>query len=140
MSSPARPGRGRAAAPAAAPDTPASPAPSAAGVGAPAALSPGAASSADELERAVDEEESEGEDLLDDDIYRADYQSQPELDQYEADGLADEGEYYEELDPRERARAERAIEKRERAEARRAGRRGAALDSPIEDEPVRKRE
>jgi len=65
-----------------------------------------------------------------------DYENVDELDNYEADGLADEDEQIEELDPRARERAERAMKKREREEQRRTGRRGGALDSPIDDEPV----
>lgn len=88
-----------------------------------------------ELQR-VPDEESEGEDLYDENNYAQDYEEVEELDNYEADGLAEEGDDVDELDPRARERAERAMRKREREEQRRTGRRGNALDSPIEDEPV----
>jgi len=128
-----------AASPSSSPASPAAAAAPGAEDDAPAGLSPGAADSADELERVADDEESEGEDLLDEDVFRQDYEDVPELDQYEAEGLAGEEEEHEEIDPRARERAERAMAKRERENQRRTGRFGGALDSPVDDEPVRTR-
>lgn len=137
MSSPRR-------APAAGGRSGAAPAASPAG-SAPAAASPAAAAGgspdggasenadADDLDRA--EEESEGEDLLDEDNYAADYEARPELDQYEAEGIDEDEEGYEQIDPRERARAEARMAKRDRETMRKSGRQGTAMDSPLDDEP-----
>ena len=144
MSSPRRaPAGGRGAtggagAPAPAPDAAAAAAsPGGAGAGAEGG-SPDAASEnadADDLDRG--EEESEGEDLLDEDNYAADYEARPELDQYEAEGIDENEDGYDEIDPRERARAEARMAKRDREDMRKSGRQGTALDSPLDDEPVR---
>ena len=122
-----------------APASPASAASPAAAAGAPAdgPVSPAAASEnadADDLDRG--EEESEGEDLLDEENYAADYEARPELDQYEAEGL-DEDEEHEEIDPQARARAEARMAKRDRESRIKGGREGRAMDSPLEDETVR---
>lgn len=132
-------GRGAAAPAPASPASPVSPAAAAAAAAA-AGLSPAAASEdadADQLERG--EEESEGEDLLDEENYAADYEARPELDQYEAEGLADEGEDADEIDPEARRRAEARMAKRDRETRNKSGREGRAMDSPLEDEVVRAR-
>lgn len=123
----------------ASPASAASPVDAAAAAAAGGPVSPAAASEnidADEMDRA--EEESEGEDLLDEDNYAADYEARPELDQYEAEGL-DEEDQHDEIDPLARARAEARMAKRDRESRIKGGREGRAMDSPLEDEAVRSR-
>ncbi|KAH8851097.1 DNA replication licensing factor MCM2 isoform 2 [Schistosoma japonicum] len=61
----------------------------------------------------LDEEEESGENLFGDDMER-DYRPIPELDVYEAEGLADPDEDLEELSPTARAEAEREMRQRDR--------------------------
>ncbi|CAH8449461.1 unnamed protein product [Schistosoma bovis] len=61
----------------------------------------------------LDEEEESGENLFGDDMER-DYRPIPELDVYEAEGLADPDEDLEELSPNARAEAEREMRRRDR--------------------------
>ncbi|CAH8452936.1 unnamed protein product [Schistosoma rodhaini] len=61
----------------------------------------------------LDEEEESGENLFGDDMER-DYRPIPELDVYEAEGLADPDEDLEELSPNTRAEAEREMRRRDR--------------------------
>jgi len=89
---------------------------------------------ADDLDRIPDDEESEGEDLLDEENYAADYRSMPELDEYDAEDLDEQD--YEDIGVAARRRAEAAMQKRDRETMRRQGRMPHALDSPIEDEPT----
>ncbi|KGL75325.1 DNA replication licensing factor mcm2, partial [Tinamus guttatus] len=88
------------------------------------------------------EEEEEGEELIGDGMER-DYRPIPELDVYEAEGLALDDEDVEELTASQREAAERAMRQRDRELERGMGRmrRGLLYDSDDEDEdrPSRKR-
>ncbi|KAF8561638.1 hypothetical protein P879_08044 [Paragonimus westermani] len=93
----------------------------------------------------LDEEEETGENLFGDDMER-DYRPIPELDVYEAEGLAPADEDLEEMSPGARAEAEREMRQRDRERALAAGglRRGILADlyGPDEEEevvPVRRR-
>ncbi|KAF6088604.1 minichromosome maintenance complex component 2 [Phyllostomus discolor] len=87
-------------------------------------------------------EEEDGEELIGDGMER-DYRAIPEIDTYEADGLALDDEDIEELTASQRAAAERAMRQRDREAGRGLGRmrRGLLYDSDEEDEdhPARKR-
>uniref|UniRef100_A0A8D0GH26 DNA replication licensing factor MCM2 n=1 Tax=Sphenodon punctatus TaxID=8508 RepID=A0A8D0GH26_SPHPU len=89
-----------------------------------------------------DEEEEEGEELIGEGMER-DYRAIPELDIYEAEGLALDDEDVEELTASQREAAERAMRQRDRELDRGLGRmrRGLLYDSDDEDEdrPSRKR-
>ncbi|XP_075839650.1 DNA replication licensing factor MCM2 [Microtus pennsylvanicus] len=88
------------------------------------------------------EEEEDGEELIGDGMER-DYRPIPELDVYEAEGLALDDEDVEELTASQREAAERAMRQRDREAGRGLGRmrRGLLYDSDEEDEerPARKR-
>uniref|UniRef100_A0A452UHL1 DNA replication licensing factor MCM2 n=1 Tax=Ursus maritimus TaxID=29073 RepID=A0A452UHL1_URSMA len=88
------------------------------------------------------EEEEDGEELIGDGMER-DYRAIPELDVYEAEGLALDDEDVEELTASHREAAERAMRQRDREAGRGLGRmrRGLLYDSDEEDEerPSRKR-
>uniref|UniRef100_I0FIN4 DNA replication licensing factor MCM2 n=1 Tax=Macaca mulatta TaxID=9544 RepID=I0FIN4_MACMU len=88
------------------------------------------------------EEEEDGEELIGDGMER-DYRAIPELDAYEAEGLALDDEDVEELTASQREAAERAMRQRDREAGRGLGRmrRGLLYDSDEEDEerPARKR-
>uniref|UniRef100_A0A8B9S7Q9 DNA replication licensing factor MCM2 n=1 Tax=Apteryx owenii TaxID=8824 RepID=A0A8B9S7Q9_APTOW len=88
------------------------------------------------------EEEEEGEELIGEGMER-DYRPIPELDVYEAEGLALDDEDVEELTASQREAAERAMRQRDRELERGMGRmrRGLLYDSDDEDEdrPSRKR-
>lgn len=91
------------------------------------------------------EEADSGENLFGDDMER-DYRPIPELDVYEAEGLAPADEEFEELSPNARAEAEREMRQRDREQALATGglRRGLIADlygSDEDDEvvPVRRR-
>ncbi|XP_025777171.1 DNA replication licensing factor MCM2 [Puma concolor] len=90
----------------------------------------------------LDEEEEDGEELIGDGMER-DYRAIPELDAYEAEGLALDDEDVEELTASQREAAERAMRQRDREAGRGLGRmrRGLLYDSDEEDEerPSRKR-
>ncbi|KAG8516967.1 DNA replication licensing factor MCM2 [Galemys pyrenaicus] len=90
----------------------------------------------------LDEEEEDGEELIGDGMER-DYRAIPELDAYEAEGLALDDEDIEELTASQREAAERAMRQRDREAGRGLGRmrRGLLYDSDEEDEerPSRKR-
>ncbi|KAF3828846.1 hypothetical protein GH733_003110 [Mirounga leonina] len=90
----------------------------------------------------LDEEEEDGEELIGDGMER-DYRAIPELDVYEAEGLALDDEDVEELTASQREAAERAMRQRDREAGRGLGRmrRGLLYDSDEEDEerPSRKR-
>uniref|UniRef100_A0A5F8GR58 DNA replication licensing factor MCM2 n=1 Tax=Monodelphis domestica TaxID=13616 RepID=A0A5F8GR58_MONDO len=89
-----------------------------------------------------DEEEEDGEELIGDGMER-DYRAIPELDTYEAEGLALDDEDVEELTASQREAAERVMRQRDREADRGLGRmrRGLLYDSDEEDEerPARKR-
>ncbi|XP_036101241.1 DNA replication licensing factor MCM2 isoform X3 [Molossus molossus] len=93
-------------------------------------------------EAPLEEEEEDGEELIGDGMER-DYRAIPELDTYEADGLALDDEDVEELTASQRQAAERAMRQRDREAARDLGRmrRGLLYDSDEEDgdRPTRKR-
>ncbi|THD20299.1 DNA helicase [Fasciola hepatica] len=93
----------------------------------------------------ADEEAESGENLFGDDMER-DYRPIPELDVYEAEGLAPVDEDFEELSPNTRTEAEREMRQQDREQALATGglRRGPIADlygSDEEDEvvPVRRR-
>ncbi|XP_019514202.1 PREDICTED: LOW QUALITY PROTEIN: DNA replication licensing factor MCM2 [Hipposideros armiger] len=89
----------------------------------------------------VEEEEEDGEELIGDGMER-DYRPIPELDTYEADGLALDDEDVEELTASQREAAERAMRQRDREAGQGLGRmrRGLLYDSDEDEErPARKR-
>ncbi|XP_066103032.1 DNA replication licensing factor MCM2 [Saccopteryx bilineata] len=90
----------------------------------------------------LEEEEEDGEELIGDGMER-DYRAIPELDTYEAEGLALDDEDVEELTASQREAAERAMRQRDREASRGLGRmrRGLLYDSDEEEEdrPTRKR-
>jgi len=81
-----------------------------------------------------DDQEGEGEDLIGDGM-EDDYRAIPELDNYDAQDLADEAEEVEDLSPGARRLAERSMKKRDKASARGAGqgRGGNVLDRFADD-------
>ncbi|XP_075852059.1 DNA replication licensing factor MCM2 [Microcebus murinus] len=90
----------------------------------------------------LEDEEEDGEELIGDGMER-DYRAIPELDAYEADGLAPDDDDVPELTASQRAAAERDMRRRDRLEGRGLGRmrRGLLYDSDEDDEerPARKR-
>ncbi|KAG5448954.1 MCM DNA helicase complex subunit [Clonorchis sinensis] len=87
----------------------------------------------------AEEEEETGENLFGDDMER-DYRPIPELDVYEAEGLAPPDEEIEEMSPTARAEVERELRQRDREQALAAGglRRGLLADlyGPEDDDEV----